>query len=666
MEVSVDPLDAIQRSLVCGARVPNMMRNIERLGLDVLKRAIKLLCCEEKDAPKWYHELKKTERDIERKVSIRFSSHMTTLRECTILTKRSADFLLFCAGYFAVAKSSGGSRGIFSGRRVSRRCPIPPPVNLIDTRELIQKMVKHGAGKKGPRRYNVLVGDFRHWFHQIGAPEWMQRLFGIRHKGEMFSWRSLPMGWSWSPYLAQACAWSFLTHRKPDAPPLLDEDMFRGDKGMPRWVRTPQGGFVTVYYDNFLVVTPDESELKAWKERIEENEKPDVLRVVIKPGSLETHTHEQVWNKGFSFLGVHFQTVGKREPVKGRKKEHEPPRKEHRGEPTPEDEELKIWALRVTPLKKEQWLEQLSKERPGTLRTAASWVGKGIFACLCSGDPLQRRESGRRLIEAARAIGRTVTGKQWDTAAAPELWEKAIAAASVSIGGSGETLMFAPVAKQANAKKRVIIASDASKKGYGWVAYVQQGGRLQKINEEWAEHAGQWSDEKKGRHIFLKELECGAQAYAAARRALPKEYRVSLVVDNSAAYYAITNGFSSSERGQNILDEHKEGIAEGDEVIQVVSKDNPSDCHSRGDYREYAERVQRLQEALETHEYGGQRLREHKDFDPTDGRLVRHGEVDSDDEDAPPDEEVGDADEEVERVLEQLEEQAAEAESEEA
>ena len=96
MEVSIDPLDPIQRALVCGAKVMKMMKKVEALDLKVLHRAVRLLCCEEKDAPEWYHALKK-EPELERKVSIRFSSHMKTLRECSILTHRSADFLLFCA-----------------------------------------------------------------------------------------------------------------------------------------------------------------------------------------------------------------------------------------------------------------------------------------------------------------------------------------------------------------------------------------------------------------------------------------------------------------------------------------------------------------------------------------------------------------------------------------
>ena len=408
MEVSIDPLDPIQRALVCGAKVPKMMEKVEKLELDVLRRALKYLCCREEDAPAWYHELKK-EPDKERKVSIRFSSHMKTLRTCTILKKRSAEFLLFCAGYFAVAKSSGGSRGIFSGRRLSRRCPVPPPVNLVDTRELVQKMVRHGAGKKRPRKYNVLVGDFRHWFHQIGAPDWMQRLFGIRHKGEMYSWRSLPMGWSWSPYFAQACAWSFLTYRKDGESALLEEEVFKGEKGMPRWARTPQGGFVTVYYDNFIVVTPDAQELAAWEKRIKDNSDAERLNVVIKPDSMKLYSHEDVFKNGFEFLGVHFQTVG--EMRDSSRKEETPDQAKKRSRKEQEDP-LRIWAIRVTPVKREKWISQMEAEKPGSLRTAASWVGKGIFACLCSGNPIRRKETGQLLIEAARRIGKTVTGKR--------------------------------------------------------------------------------------------------------------------------------------------------------------------------------------------------------------------------------------------------------------
>ena len=105
---------------------------------------------------------------------------------------------------------------------------------------------------------------------------------------------------------------------------------------------------------------------------------------------------------------------------------------------------------------------------------------------------------------------------------------------------------------------------------------------------------------------------------------------------NSACYYGIMNGFTSSVRGQAIMDQGAP-LSEGDEVILVVSKDNPSDCHSRGEFKDYGERVTRLQETLRMYQRGGREERDHKIFHRLrDG--LRHAEGESDEENSKMDE----------------------------
>jgi hypothetical protein len=78
---------------------------------------------------------------------------------------------------------------------------------------------------------DVIGGDFRHWFHQIPAPSWMRRLFGLRGPdGTEHQWQSIPMGWSWSPLIAQACAWTVLAFLEADEAPLLDPKAFAGGR----------------------------------------------------------------------------------------------------------------------------------------------------------------------------------------------------------------------------------------------------------------------------------------------------------------------------------------------------------------------------------------------------------------------------------------------------
>ena len=651
LEVSVDPLDPIDRELVCGAKTKRMLEKVAELDLEVLEDALKILCCgREEDAPEWYQEFK-TRPETNQKVNLRFSSHMHKLRTYTVLAKRPAEFALFTAGYFAVAKSGPKkiSRSIFSGKKLSKRCPVPPSVNLIGMRELIQKMAKHGAGKKKRRKYNVLMGDFRHWFHQLEAPEWMQRLFCLRHNETTLAWRSMPMGWSWSPFFAQAAAWSFLAHRAEGEAALLDESVFKKGHGLPRWVRTPQGGFVTVYYDNFIVVTPDANELAAWESRVETN--AERLHVVIKEGSKQVLNDDQVREEGFEFLGIRFQTFQEGQPGRPQPRpsnERPDASTTHRGES----------GLRVTPGKREAWLQDIAKADPGTLRTAASWIGKGIFAAVCSGEAIQKREAGKALIEAARKVGVEAREHGWSTKAAGPTWEIAKQAALAAISGSEYTISFSSVREQSSGGRVVVVASDASTRGYGWVTYERAiDGRLLEIAAPWAVEIGRWEGPKVEWHIFLKELETAVEAYGAVRAALNQQgaegarTKVVAVTDNSASYYAIGNGFTSSRPGQRIIDSGLP-MEDQDQIVQVVSGDNPSDCHSRGTFGDYTDRVSRLRETLDRHFEGGRMQRPHAEYRNREATEVRHGEPQSDDEEAEMEEEVELDDPEWARAME--------------
>jgi hypothetical protein len=52
----------------------------------------------------------------------------------------------------------------------------------------------------------VVECDLRHWFHQIKVDPELSRIFGLRDNEEYWEWATLPMGWSWSPAIAQVLA----------------------------------------------------------------------------------------------------------------------------------------------------------------------------------------------------------------------------------------------------------------------------------------------------------------------------------------------------------------------------------------------------------------------------------------------------------------------------
>ena len=592
---SILPLDRIPKEIVGKARVARVVQRAEKLELYALHDVLRLLTSDVANAPDWYQEMRKERPPPHRAIDGRYNGHRQELVAAGLLEPLGERTVLHYSGYFAVMKDAERSRSIFNGKKLSERCDVPASVNLIDIRELVTKIVAHGVGGRQSQGYFVVMGDFRHWFHQIPAPEWMRSLFGMDFGEERYRWTSIPMGWSWSPLLAQAMAWAFLSYREGDESPLLDESLLKQNYTLPRWVPV-SGGFVTVYYDNFFVLTNDVDVARAWEARILLN--AERLRVAIKAGTLTLLTNDDIEGKGFDFLGVRFQTKGRKRP----------------------------FAITVEPKKGKDWRDSLGqRDSPaGTFREAASWVGKGIFAMACCGKGVSRQRRGRELILLASELGRAHQN-QWNSPTPAALWERTAETCRTVFKEAIFTTEFrAERARRSQPRPEIVVATDSSGRGYGWVSFVQDTESLQPLKEGCATNKGIWHGNWEHEHIFLKELECAVRAYRAWKTELP-DSRIILVIDNSAAYYAIRNAFSTSKKGQSILDA---GALPGedDEVVLVVSKNNPADCPSRDEWSDYQERVQRLFQALAAFRRGGRRTGGEAAFSGKRPE-VRHGEA---------------------------------------
>ena len=142
----------------------------------------------------------------------RWSQHLTVLLESKVLespAQAAADYnlkifipALIHSRYFAILKDPTKCRSIFSGGRVSSYFLRPPPVNLPDLHSLLKRI----ASIIGRKPFHLINFDFRHFFHQIKIGI-IKRAFTLRSK-ELFDliWAVLPMGWSYSPRIAQCFA----------------------------------------------------------------------------------------------------------------------------------------------------------------------------------------------------------------------------------------------------------------------------------------------------------------------------------------------------------------------------------------------------------------------------------------------------------------------------
>jgi hypothetical protein len=140
-------------------------------------------------------------------------------------------------------------------------------VNLLTHRNFLRKLQVHAQQNKSCW---IVEGDLRHWFHQIPVGADLQDLFGLR---TTVIWRCLPMGWSWSPLVAQALCWSFLLGRKAQQSPIFREEVLKETGHLPFWLDyNGEGkGFGVVYYDNFFIAVGSQGDAKRVEKRLREN-----------------------------------------------------------------------------------------------------------------------------------------------------------------------------------------------------------------------------------------------------------------------------------------------------------------------------------------------------------------------------------------------------------
>ena len=604
------PLDPIDASVVRRVRLGLIISFITVFELCVLSNLLQILD-PSRPAPPWEEPFRKrrpARKDTEIPVAgARFSGQFNSLLSSGLVGIVERGTALFYSSYFCVMKTAALARSIFNGKRLSTQSPTPENVNLIDTWRLcptIQEFLEAQEAHK--RECHVYGGDFRHWFHQIPTPSWLQQLFGIRahvpaswtgkkkkadrngNVKEDVVWRALPMGWSWSPVLAQAVAWSYLTYRcDAQEPCFFDEDAFRGNR-LPTTirVRNPETGefcgFATVYYDNFLIMCTDGNLLNQIRARLLRNS--ELLQVLIKEGS-EIHCNKATFcSKGFDYLGVHFQGVRKRD-------------RDASGGTIGSRSGL-ITGIEWYPTKTEEWEkgassinQRIRTRQEITLREAATLIGQAVFALTMAPQGLRRTPQAPALLRAAREVGILAhQRKDWDSLVqdAPSwledissIWEAAL---QLSERGKHYRATFGSDQGFKAPTFRHILTTDASTStGLGWASFLYDEAGLTEETEQHVCGGRNLEAFERDQDIYILEVKAALEGLRAWCLKNPGSERVCLVVDNSGAAFTLRNGYTSNALAMSLLldERYVDCLARVEDVILVISEDNPSDCCSR-------------------------------------------------------------------------------------
>jgi len=539
-----------------------------------------------------------------------YHDHLEELERAKVLHCVAAvTCLLLVCTYFAVAKGCGQlSRTIFNGSSLKAVCITPPPVNLVDLILLLRLIAPM-------RRLKVYVADIRGWFHVIPICSFLQSCFGIVCGSEkcrkIFQWLVLPMGWSWSPYIAQSLAWSVILHH-------LDCDKYyfveTGPVDSPpqyRWVYNRNTrvvvGLVTLLYDNIGFFGFDQDVIEDFKKRVQHT--AEQLRIPLKYSVLTTTINMDVDRRSLDqdtfpiYRGVQ---IG----VRGREK-----RAVYRLDPS----RIRKYSLWPTPVAGLEGPLNVMARYAGVIL----WRATVLLACnqQCMADYAGVVSVSRKLAKLAGGDKRrwrnmTTTLTAEDASALQPFWRTLL-----------ENAWIQPVLYEDIGEVHIIAtdAQDDDNPGWGITVMSQEHLHADHYEERGVTWGGPFRGGMRNAGIFLQEL--GTATWGIQCSLKQGHRNIVIAVDNTGAAGVLRRLYSHNETANRWMIGLHKALRDARAQLRVVtvrSQDNAADAASR--YRKLKSAEYRLcWEAIQA-ELAGWRCEvptcwgtgETRDFDPED------------------------------------------------
>jgi len=556
--------------------------------------------------------------------STQYRSHFSSLTNWGILARlTNIGPLRYIAKYFSIPKTPTCDRAIFNGRALSKMFKPPPPVNIPSVQEIILLLAMLLVPQKSLALY---VADIRHWFHQIKVGHKLWQYFGVCMRDDsssttdFFAWKTLPMGFSFSPRICQCIAWTLLLY---SSRPLHNFDglrvaraELRHAKHPPRYVfmRNDEGvivGIVSLTYDNILVASSNDEMWQVLVNQIEHNlersarivmkEKrrfscSDLHAAFTRPGSagLDTTEHGSAICRA-AHLGVEYAL----NPSGSLRWRHDPSRLD-------------------------RWLSIHSKlsqpESSWTPRDIARACGIVVWHLTIALEPLCDAVELIRILR--RIAPNTALDEQpgWDQPCELLPNERTYLLAQITSSLANPWMRVNELAIE----QEILLFVDASKRRMGAVVCDRSGEVIDVL-------MGKFPTGIDRANIYIKEL---VSAVLYTQLLIKKRHlrncRIYLLIDNSAAFFALSNWYSSSELAcewLSRLHHHLRGCGCTLTPISIISEDNPADTPSRGSLEVCRFRLMRGMKVFKKHLEGIRHASKRVDFFEADeGDLLRHQE----------------------------------------
>lgn len=623
-EVGADACDKLKLDPIsCAGQciLPKLKIFVDRFAFS--KLAIDIITC-----PEVFHKVVKppTAQDPFKTTATadKWKDHLDALEKTTpqpILAEVYVGEVFGVCTYFAVPKDEQSARAIFNGRRFSLACDAPPPTNLPDIIVLLEALSSlHGDS------ISMVEGDIRHFFHQLKMNEKISQFFCIRRgpgKKDFRRWTTLPMGWSFSPFIAQSvsmglvlsalarCGISVAEYEELNTPPPLIKKY--GEDGNLFLV-------AAVWYDNILLCTSRADVAlmfyQLFKATCDEIDLKLKRWVMHSPKSFrqadpstEAVSSSIALSQGLlprpSYLNLEFKRMNKRH-VDGTLRPHF------------------SWRISSKQIDKVQQLIAVLTDRDEkhlTFRVAAKAVGTVLWQKHLSFIPLCRLAP---IIEISRTIGTEAPKKGWDSRMDMSRAEIDSLISHLVAIAANEWMCMPSTSRLVTSE--VTVATDSSDNLWGALVWSPDRCLLPELSVI----ARRWKRSLRMAHIFAKELTAAVILIEriCARFSFTE---IVLIIDNTAAACVLRRMASSTTIGMELALRADAALTRANntlKVIDITSKANPSDEPSRNlplDTRKFA----LMWQLIDCSRRGIRANLPVKKFKRHDFNYIRHIEVDS-------------------------------------
>lgn len=507
-------------------------------------------------------------------------NHLKQLRDYQMIDKLDDALVWGCSSYFAVGKSDGSARSIWNGKRFSLLCAVPPPCGLPDIILLLRALEELFRDCQSP---TVMEGDVRHYFHQLPLEFDISRFMCVYMDRTFWRWKNLPMGFSWSPFIAQCVGMGAILATLEDCG--VDVSSYKDLKVPPSLIIIRDANnkislIAALWYDNIFIGTRDPSLAPKIFSKLRKNYE-GTGKIDKKSGKPDEGFHLML--KEWNLHGPQALRNGYPQPNDADGKEVEPKYASYLGLEFKmirvrygnDDRDHNQLHWRVASKRLSEWsdLSGLLNARM-SCRTVSRCCGAILWRHHVALTPLCRLES---IIERVRRCGLLCpTRSSWDISHQWSITETSSLQQGLAVATTQEW-WTEPVR---DTDDEIIIATDSSKRRWGIITWNQQ----RQIIDFQEPISGFWNSDMLPSIIFVKELTAAVMAIERACRSR-RGCKVHLFCDNTAAVAVLRRLASSSHAGNELARRADTALTSAGcilEVHYIHTKQNPSDDPSRG------------------------------------------------------------------------------------